>query len=66
MFRTYPSLAVALLVLPACPLLDVEADVQEACVTYENVSVDPMPQVAGTLENTFTVSDPGRAQGARR
>jgi hypothetical protein len=57
MFRTYASLVVGLLVLPACPLLDVQADVQQACVTYQNVSIDPMPQVTGTLEKSFTVSD---------
>jgi hypothetical protein len=57
MSHTYASLVVGLLVLPACPLLDVRADVQQACVTYQNVSVDPMPQVTGTLEKSFTVSD---------
>jgi hypothetical protein len=48
-----------LLVLPACPLLDVEADVSDACVTYHGVQVDPMPQVTGTVDKTFTVSDLG-------
>ncbi len=57
MSRTYASLVVGLLLLPACPLLDVQADVQDACVTYQNVSIDPMPQVTGTLEKSFTVSD---------
>ncbi|HEY3807006.1 MAG TPA: hypothetical protein VGL61_30595 [Kofleriaceae bacterium] len=53
----YASLAALLLALPACPLVDAEADVQSACVAYQGVQVDAMPQVAGTLEKSFTVSD---------
>jgi len=59
MSRAYASLVVALVVLPACPLLDVGADVQDACVTYQDVAVDAMPPVMGTLDKTFTVSDLG-------
>jgi hypothetical protein len=53
----YASLAVLLLALPACPLVDAEADVQSACVTYQGVQVDAMPQVSGTLEKSFAVSE---------
>lgn len=59
MSRAYASLVVALLVLPACPLLDVDADVQDACVTYQDIAVDAMPPVAGTLDKSFAVSDLG-------
>ncbi|HEX4454132.1 MAG TPA: hypothetical protein VH143_24885 [Kofleriaceae bacterium] len=46
-----------LALLPACPLLDLQADVQSACVSYSDVAVDPMPQVTGTIEKSFTVND---------
>ncbi|HEY1549457.1 MAG TPA: hypothetical protein VGG28_16635 [Kofleriaceae bacterium] len=43
--------------LPACPLLDLQADVQSACVRYSDVAVDPEPQVSATIEKSFTVDD---------
>jgi hypothetical protein len=46
-----------LALLPACPLLDLQADVQSACVHYSDVAVDPMPQVTATIEKSFTVND---------
>jgi hypothetical protein len=46
-----------LVLLPACPLLDLQADVQSACVHYSDVAVDPMPQVTATIEKSFTVTD---------
>jgi hypothetical protein len=47
----------ALALLPACPLLDFQADVQSACVTYSDVAVEAMPPVMGTIEKSFTVND---------
>jgi hypothetical protein len=55
-------LAVGLLVLPACPLLDVETEVQETCATYHDVQVDGVPVAQGTLSTTFTFSDFGPLQ----
>jgi hypothetical protein len=46
-----------LAVLPGCPLLDLQADVQSACVTYNDVQVDAMPSVTTTIEQSFTVND---------
>jgi hypothetical protein len=58
MFRSHLMIGLlGLSLLPACPLLDLQADVQSACVRYSDVAVDPMPQVTATIEKSFTVSD---------
>ena len=55
-------LVACLLVLPACPLLDVETDVQETCATYHDVQIDGVPVAQGTLSTTFTFSELGPLQ----
>jgi hypothetical protein len=57
MSRSYLALVVGLVVLPACPLLDVEADVQDACVTYPGLQVAALPSVNATIEKSFTVGN---------
>lgn len=39
-------LLAALVLLPGCPLLEVNADVEEVCLTYTGVQVDGQPGVA--------------------
>ncbi len=58
MIRSHAMIGLlGLALLPACPLLDLQADVQSACVHYSDVAVDPMPQVTATIEKSFTVND---------
>jgi hypothetical protein len=57
MIRSHVIALLGLTALPACPLLDLQADVQSACVHYSDVAVDPMPQVSATIETSFTVND---------
>jgi hypothetical protein len=47
--------AVFATLLPACPLLDVQVDVPEVCVTYHDVHVDGMPAGETMIEKMFTV-----------
>jgi len=44
-----------LLVLPACPLLDVEVEVGEVCMTYHDVRVDPTK--LGVTSESFVLDD---------
>ena len=46
----------ALVVLPACPLVDAEADVSEVCVTYRDLPLD-IPAASGTFETSFAIDD---------
>lgn len=55
-------LASALALLPACPLVDVEVDLSEACVTYDETKIDAVPVEAGviaraTIHRSFTIDD---------
>ena len=55
--RTAGALA-SLLALSGCPFLDIEAEVSEVCVTYDNVQIDG---VTGELVQTsFTRSEERR------
>ena len=56
MSRTLAVVA-ALLFLPACPLLDIEAQVQETCVTYPDIAVAALPPATTTISKSFDVSD---------
>lgn len=47
---------VALVPLAGCPLLEIEADVPEICLTYPNLRVDA-PAAAGALHQQFTFAD---------
>ena len=54
------SALVGLALLPTgCPLLDVETDVQEACLTYKNVHVDAAPAGDTQLSQSFAFDDLG-------
>jgi hypothetical protein len=44
-----------LVVLPACPLLDVQIDVGEVCMTYHDVRVDPTQ--LGVTSESFVLDD---------
>ena len=43
--------------LPACPLLDMQVDVAETCVTYKDVHVDASPAGEMMVEKMFTIDD---------
>jgi len=54
------SALVGLALLPTgCPLLDVETQVQEACLTYKNVMVDPAPAGQTDVHQMFAFDDLG-------
>ena len=54
------SALVGLALLPTgCPLLDVETDVQEACLTYKNIQVEAAPAGDTNLTQTFAFDDLG-------
>lgn len=50
------AFAVGLTLLPGCPLLDVQADAQEVCLTYPNLSV---PALGGqtSVNQSFSFDD---------
>lgn len=54
--KTALVFGVGLVLLPGCPLLDVEADVGEVCVTYPDIEVD-VPAGSVMLETSFVVDD---------
>jgi hypothetical protein len=47
--------------VPACPLLDVQADVQEVCLTYRGVTIPGVP-IGGSISQSFNFDD---LQGAK-
>ena len=44
----------ALVLLPACPLLDIEAQVADTCATYHDVQVPALPPATPTISQQFT------------
>ena len=48
-------LLASLLVLPACPLLDVNAQVQEVCMTYKGVTIPGVPTGQTSIDQSFTL-----------
>jgi hypothetical protein len=52
----------SLLVLPACPLLDVQAQVQEVCMTYRGVTIPGVPVGQTSIDQSFTLD---QLQGAK-
>ena len=54
-------LLASLLALPACPLLDVTAQVQEVCMTYSGVTIPGVPVGQTSIEQSFTLD---QLQGA--
>ncbi|HEY6037231.1 MAG TPA: hypothetical protein VIV58_23285 [Kofleriaceae bacterium] len=55
-------LLASLLVLPACPLLDVNAQVQEVCMTYTGVMIPGVPAGQTSIDQSFTID---QLQGAK-
>jgi hypothetical protein len=55
-------LLASLLVLPACPLLDVQAQVEEVCMTYRGVTIPGVPVGQTTIDQSFTLD---QLQGAK-
>lgn len=51
----YVGLVGCLALLPGCPLLDVQAEVSETCVTYPGVRVEAQPDGSTSVDSTFTV-----------
>ena len=51
------ALVAGLVVLPGCPLLDVEAQVEETCATYHDIHVDGLPEGQPSLSQSFTLDD---------
>jgi hypothetical protein len=52
-------LLAGLVTLPACPLLDLQVDVPEVCVTYRGIQVDAVPEGQMMVEQSFTLDDLG-------
>src|SRR5450432_416560 len=55
-------LLLGLVLLPACPLLEVQAEVQEVCMTYRGVTIPGVPAGVGRIEQSFNFDD---LQGAK-
>lgn len=55
-------LASSLVVLPACPLLEVQGEVQEVCLTYRGVTIPGIPVGETEVAQSFTLDD---LQGAK-
>lgn len=49
-------LGVGLVLLPGCPLLDIEADVEEVCLTYPNLQVPGAP-AQSSIQQSFVFDD---------
>jgi hypothetical protein len=56
------SLLLGLVFLPACPLLDVQAEIQDVCMTYRGVTIPGVPVGTASIEQSFNVDD---LQGAK-
>jgi hypothetical protein len=56
------SLLAALFVLPACPLLEVNAQVEQVCLTYRGVTIPGVPVGQTSIEQSFTLD---QLQGAK-
>jgi hypothetical protein len=55
-------LLASLLVLPACPLLEVQAQVEEVCLTYRGVMIPGVPVGQTSIDQSFTLD---QLQGAK-
>src|SRR5687767_14094865 len=49
----------SLLALSGCPFLEIEAEVSEVCVTYDNVQIDGVDPGALLVQTSFTADDLG-------
>ena len=57
-----PLMLAGLVLLPACPLLDVQAEVDEVCMTYRGVTIPGVPAGETRIEQSFNVD---QLQGAK-
>lgn len=56
LFKTLPLLGVSLTLLPGCPLLKIEAEVEEVCLSYPNLEVtNPIAQ--SSIQQSFVFDD---------
>lgn len=55
-------LLAGLVVLPACPLLEVQGEVQEVCLTYRGVTIPGIPVGQTSVSQSFTLD---QLQGAK-
>ena len=53
----YLAAVAGLALLPGCPLLEVEARVDETCATYHDIQVDGVPDGLPPPSQTFTFDD---------
>lgn len=56
MSKTFLVLGVGLAMLPGCPLLTIEAEVEEVCLTYPNLEVTN-PTAQGSIRQSFVFDD---------
>jgi hypothetical protein len=56
------ALASLVALTTGCPVLDVEANVDEVCVTYSGLSIPGVPIGSGTVSQSFPVTDLGQIQ----
>ena len=54
--RSALALGFGLVLLPGCPLLDIEADVPEVCLTYPNLQIPGVP-AQSSIKQTFVFDD---------
>lgn len=50
-----PLLGSLLVLLPACPLLEVKGEVQEVCLTYTGVTIPGVPVGQTSIDQSFTI-----------
>ena len=54
--KTFLVLGIGLVMLPGCPLLNIEADVQEVCLSYPNLEVTT-PTAQSSIKQSFVFDD---------
>jgi hypothetical protein len=54
--RSALALGIGLVMLPGCPLLDIEADVPEVCLSYPNLQIAGVP-AQSSIKQTFVFDD---------
>jgi hypothetical protein len=54
--RSAFALGIGLAMLPGCPLLDIEADVPEVCLSYPNLQISGVP-AQSSIKQTFVFDD---------
>jgi hypothetical protein len=54
--RSALALGIGLVMLPGCPLLEIEADVPEVCLSYPNLQIAGVP-AQSSIKQTFVFDD---------